>query len=211
MTRQETGIFVAAVAAAIIGALLGWDWLHWIGKPLATLVLLAVVRARGAGNYGRAIAAGLALSLVGDVLLMLPQDLFLPGLIAFFAAHVAYIRAFSLGLGIGRDRRVLIGFGLVALAIVGLLWSGVPGAMRLPVAAYALVLALMAAQALTRVRITRDPADALAALGAVLFMTSDTLLAVNRFLGALPLSPLLVLGTYYAAQWLIARSALRRP
>lgn len=211
MTRQETGIFVAAVVAAIIGALLGWDWLHWIGKPLATLVLLAVVRARGAGNYGRAIAAGLALSLVGDVLLMLPQDLFLPGLIAFFAAHVAYIRAFSLGLGIGRDRRVLIGFGLVALAIVGLLWSGVPGAMRLPVAAYALVLALMAAQALTRVRITRDPADALAALGAVLFMTSDTLLAVNRFLGALPLSPLLVLGTYYAAQWLIARSALRRP
>lgn len=209
MTRIEITAFTAAVAAAIIGALLGWDGLHWIGKPAATAILLAAVARRAEGKYGRAIAAGLGFSLIGDIFLMLPGDWFLPGLIAFFAAHLAYIRGFSLGIGIGRNRRLLVWFGLVALAIVALLWSGIPGALRLPVAGYAAVLGLMAAQALTRLRITRDRADALAAMGAVLFMASDTLLAVNRFLDPLPLSPLWVLGSYFAAQGLIAQGALR--
>jgi uncharacterized membrane protein YhhN len=49
----------------------------------------------------------------------------------------------------------------------------------------------------------------LAAIGAVLFMVSDSLLAWDRFAGGVPARALLVLGTYYAAQWCIARSVQR--
>ncbi|MFB2595323.1 lysoplasmalogenase [Paracoccus sp. p4-l81] len=211
MTRTEIALFTLAVAAAIGGALLGWPWVHWIGKPAATAILLAAVARRGQGRYGRAIAFGLAASLLGDVALMLPQDLFLPGLAAFFVAHLAYLRAFSLGIGPSRDLPVLACFAALVLIVIVLLWPGLPAAMRVPVIAYAAVLGAMAAQAVSRVRITRDPADGLAAFGAVLFTASDILLAVNRFLDPLPASALWVLGLYFAAQVLIAQSALRAP
>jgi uncharacterized membrane protein YhhN len=45
-----------------------------------------------------------------------------------------------------------------------------------------------------------------AALGALLFVASDSLLAFNRFVGKFAAASALVLGTYYAAQWLIALS-----
>ncbi|MEO6519950.1 MAG: lysoplasmalogenase family protein, partial [Pseudoxanthomonas sp.] len=46
----------------------------------------------------------------------------------------------------------------------------------------------------------------LAAIGALFFVISDTLLAWNRFGGGIHLAPLWVLGTYFVAQWYIARS-----
>lgn len=207
MTRYETLAFLIAAAAAIFGALTGLDWLHWIGKPLATGLLLAAVLRRGEGSYGNMIAAGLVFSLLGDVFLMIPRDLFLAGLISFFIAHLCYIRAFVLGVGLTRDWPVILIFLLVAVAIIVLLWSGVPGAMRIPVIAYALVLGTMAVQAFGRASITRLRADQIAATGAIAFMASDTILAVNKFLGPVPLAPVWVLSTYWLAQYLIATAA----
>jgi len=41
-------------------------------------------------------------------------------------------------------------------------------------------------------------------LGGALFMTSDALLASNKFAGPLPLASLWILGTYWSAKWCIA-------
>jgi uncharacterized membrane protein YhhN len=82
--------------------------------------------------------------------------------------------------------------------------------MRVPVAIYALVLAAMAAQALSRDRqLAGTPgqrAARLAALGGLFFMVSDTVLAYGRFRWNIPYNAIWVLGTYYAAQYLFARS-----
>ena len=165
-------------------------------------------------GYRRAVAIGMALSLVGDICLMLPGDLFVPGLVAFLLAHIAYIAAFAPGSGM---KARAIAFALVAIVgaanLVGLL-PRVDTALKIPVVAYTVVLASMAAFALAR---DRTPAIASmlprsarwAAIGAVLFMASDSLLAWDRFGGGIPMSALLVLGTYYAAQWCIARSVVR--
>lgn len=84
------------------------------------------------------------------------------------------------------------------------LWAnGLPTALRLPVAAYVAIIALMAAQAWSRHLQLRTPASLLVAWGAGFFMLSDTLLAINRFVQPLPWSAIGVLSTYYLAQALI--------
>ena len=208
-------IFLSALAA-ITGATLDgpWLWLHYIGKPLTTLLILWLALSTQPAvdaRYRRAVLAGLVLSLIGDVLLMLPGDHFVPGLVAFLLVHVCYIVAFAPGSS-GKARAV--GFLVVAVVAGGNLAGLLPRvdeALRIPVLAYVAVLATMAAFALARMW---TPAVAhmlprsarLAAIGAVLFMVSDSLLAWDRFAGGVPARALMVLGTYYAAQWCIARS-----
>lgn len=212
-------ILLSAVVA-IAGAMLGGAavWLLYIGKPLTTLLilLLAASAAPSVGKrYRRAVLAGMALSLVGDVLLMLPTDLFVPGLIAFLLAHIGYVVAFAPGST--RAARA-IGFGVlavvVAINLAGLLPHIAP-ALKGAVLAYVVVLASMAAFALARAwtpalmhawpRATR-----FAAFGAVCFVASDSLLAWDRFGGGIPLAPLAILSTYWIAQWCIARSVEAR-
>lgn len=76
-------------------------------------------------------------------------------------------------------------------------------------AAYVLVIALMAAQAIGRATVRRGRSAFAVALGAGFFMLSDTLLAINRFVSPLPMSQVWVLSTYYAAQVLIVAGMLR--
>lgn len=214
-------VFLLSAAAAILGAMLPGDmlgghalWLHYIGKPLATLLLVwqvLQVATPVSARYRRAVVIGMALSLVGDVCLMLPGDLFVPGLVAFLLAHIGYIVAFAPG---SAAKARAVAFALVAVVgvanLVGLL-PRVDAALKIPVVAYTVVLASMAAFALARawtpsVSSALPRSARLGAIGAVLFMASDSLLAWDRFAGGIPMSPLLVLGTYYAAQWCIARS-----
>ena len=68
-----------------------------------------------------------------------------------------------------------------------------------------LVIACMAGQAIGRAAVMGDVASRWVAVGAGFFMVSDALLATNRFVTPLPMAPLWVLGTYYAAQVLIVR------
>lgn len=217
--RPLTLVFVLAVLAAICGAMLGGGalWLHYIGKPLATLLLCwQVVRTTQpvSARYQRAVAIGMALSLVGDVCLMLPGDLFVPGLVAFLLAHIGYIVAFAAGSG-AKARG--LAFALVAVIGVANLFGLLPRVapdLKVAVVAYTVVLASMAAFALARawtpaVSSMLPRSARQGAIGAVLFMASDSLLAWDRFAGGIPMSALLVLGTYYAAQWCIARSVER--
>lgn len=217
-------VFLLSAAAAILGAMLPGDmlgghalWLHYIGKPLATLLLwwqVLRVAMPVSARYRRAVAIGMALSLVGDVCLMLPGDLFVPGLVAFLLAHIGYIVAFAPGSGAKARAAAFVLVAIIGAAnLVGLLPRVAPD-LKIPVVAYTVVLAAMAAFALARawtpaVSSVLPHSARWGAIGAVLFMASDSLLAWDRFAGDIPMSALLVLGTYYAAQWCIARSVER--
>jgi Predicted membrane protein len=213
------GVAVAATAA-ILGAILagpavadGWRLLHWLCKPLATaLIFLLAWQAQPpmSMRYRRWILAGIACSLLGDVLLMLPQDLFVPGLVAFLCGHLCFIAAFLDDSRFGaRPGWLLASFAYGAVNLY-LLWDSIGAALRVPVIVYVVVLAGMGGQALGRARTFAGHVSAhRAAVGALLFMLSDTLLAWNRFHTALPLADLWVLSTYYLALWWIARSVQR--
>ncbi|KZC40720.1 MULTISPECIES: lysoplasmalogenase [Rhodanobacter] len=207
----------ATATAAIVGALLvageaghGWLWLHWIAKPLATaLIFLLAWQARPSPSprYRRWILAGIAASLAGDVLLMLPGDLFVPGLVAFLVAHACFIAAFLADSRFAAPAWPLAACLAYGAANLALLWSAIGASLRVPVIVYVAVLATMGGQAWARARTRRsDAAAQLAARGALVFILSDSVLAWGRFRGPVPLASLWVLAAYYLALWWIACS-----
>lgn len=204
-------LFGAAATAAILSNLLGpdWHWLHYISKPFSTALLLVLVLATAfpiSTRYKWAIFAGLIFALCGDVFLMLPQDHFVAGLICFLVAHCLYIVALTGDARFGAKPVTLLACIVVAACMVWGLWARLAPDLELPVAAYALVLGLMAAQAISRAQLLSTRSARLAAVGALLFMVSDSILAYGRFRFDIPLQGLWVLSTYFAAQWFIAKS-----
>lgn len=158
-------------------------------------------------GYRRLVAAGLLFGMGGD-LLLLSRARFRAGLGSFFAGHVAYTLAFvaaSAAFTPALGWLAVIGTG-AGLALRRL-WPHV-GRERLPVACYVAMIALMAWTALGRglAAGTPQPSGMEAALGAVLFMASDTILAFDRFVRPWRGAHAAVMLTYYAAQLLIAAS-----
>lgn len=209
-TRAPVWLAAVTLAAALaIGSqMLGWPWLHYITKPLATLLLAAMVwtTATRETGYRRWVLIGLLLSALGDTFLMLPGDWFVQGLLSFLVAHLSYLWAFRQRAAWLARLLPFASYAALAGAVLWALWPGVPPALRVPVIVYVAALAAMAAQAAAIYWIRRDRVSALAALGGASFLLSDALLAWNRFAEPIEAARLWVLTSYWLAQWLIARS-----
>lgn len=205
MHRAFAAAVIGSASLAIFGALFAPEALplHYLGKPAATLLLLFMVW-RSPDRHGMrpGVLIGLLFSLLGDIALMLPVDAFLPGLAAFLLAHLAYIAAFARRARAGSVIWAAFGYGLMAAGLLVWLLPRVPGELRLAVLAYVAVLLAMAAFAAG----ARFAAGRGLALGGALFVLSDGLLAWDRFHTPLPLAPVWVLSSYWAAQWCIARA-----
>jgi uncharacterized membrane protein YhhN len=208
-----------AAATALCGALailsapwaLAQPWMNLVFKPLTTLLVIAYAWPRGTGTPAlrRWVLVGLLLSLCGDVALLWPERGFLPGLVSFLLAHLAYLRAFTRhGVRLAARPLPFALYAALAAFILWQLWPGVPPGLRLPVLAYVACLASMAAQAavvgLQSRGTPRQRAGVWLAVGGALFLASDALLATNRFAAPLPLSGLWILLSYWLAQWCIA-------
>lgn len=213
LSRLLTALLVLSSVVAISTSGAGSSRsVYWVAKPLATvavLLLAASARQPVSPRYRGAVTVGLGLSLVGDVLLMLPADLFAAGLGAFLLAHLCYLAAF-----LGESRFLarpvaLVGYALVAAALVSAVFGGVPPALRAPVIAYVVVITLMATQAATWMLQSPSLNAQRAAIGAAWFLVSDATLAIDRFRMDVPYRDVVILGTYYVAQWCIARSVDR--
>lgn len=204
-----------AVAAAAVSAALhlravyhGPQWQVYLFKPLTTTILLALAVASTSAHgprYQWAVVLGLACSLAGDVLLMLPRDRFIAGLGSFLVAHLAYLAAFSTDVPLGTAPALVIPLVAVSLPLIWILWPGL-GTLRAPVLLYTTAILAMVWQAGARAWMLPTLGAALAAAGAVLFMTSDAILAVNRFHRPFTRAQALIMSSYVAAQALIACS-----
>ena len=178
----------------------------YIFKPL-TMVFILLVAILGQATlpfYKYMIITGLVFSLAGDVFLMLPSDRFVAGLVAFLIAHLFYIAAFVSEIG------ALTWWPLVPAVIYGIVIYTILapslGKLKLPVLIYVVGILIMAWLAWERWVQTGQSSALLASVGAVLFVISDTILAINRFRGTFKPARALNLTTYFAAQWLIASS-----
>jgi alkenylglycerophosphocholine/alkenylglycerophosphoethanolamine hydrolase len=175
-------------------------------KPLPVLALLGWLHDAPPTDYRRWVSLGLIFSLVGDVLLAWPGDLFIFGLGAFLLAHLAYLKAY-----LSDCRRlallplvIALGMGAVLLSI--LIAHGL-GDLLIPVVVYALVISAMLWRALARLGSSVPKRSALlAAAGAVSFVLSDTLIGINRFVLAFEAAPYLLITTYWLGQWGITAS-----
>lgn len=197
---------LAAASLYLLGLALGAPPLRLLAKPVPALCLAVVVLTERRDRYTRAIAAGLVLSALGDVLLEWPAR-FVPGLVSFLGAHVAYTVAF-----LSDERRLRLGravpFAIWLLAAFVWLRPGL-GDMRLPVVFYMLAIGTMMWRAAARFEgpgaVLNGAAAALA--GAVLFGLSDTLIAIDRFRAPFPGARYAIILLYWAGQAGIAASA----
>jgi uncharacterized membrane protein YhhN len=197
---------VAAIdwAATHVGA----KGVRFVTKPGCMLVLIGAAAALDPADESAraALLVALALSTLGDIFLLRGEqpNLFVAGLGAFLAAHVAYIVAFWLD-GVsaaGVVAGLLVGavlVGSVGARVVAAAKAGDEAALAGPVRAYVLVIAAMVASAVG----TGDP---LAIIGAGLFATSDSLVAWERFVRSRAWAGLVIMVTYHVAQLLLVLS-----
>ena len=155
--------------------------------------------------YFFTILCGLIFSLIGDVFLIFPEKNFLKGLIGFLTAHLFYIAAFSSA----KPLTVTLWIPLLLLiygSVIFLILHPSLNKMALPVGFYIVVVNVMTWQAWERWVWFQNRMTLCAAIGSVLFLISDSLLAFNRFKRSFRMAEVLILSTYFAAQWLIALS-----
>lgn len=212
-TRSKLLAIIGLVAALLYLAA-GWMgdayWLRMVTKPIPVLCLaLWVSWLPRRGRYQMAVALGLLLCALGDILLEASDATFLFGLIAFLLGHVAYIVAFT------RDSRrffplgAALAFGYGVLIYAYLTTAGDLGAMAIPVLVYMVVICAMLWRAAARVGVAQIVhASALAGLaGALFFTASDTVLSLRMFDTPINLGGVVVMLTYWIGQTLIAFSA----
>ena len=171
---------------------------EYVAKPAALAAL--VVYAAAGRDPSLWLIAALVLSLLGDVYLMLPADLFVAGLGAFLLGHLCYVGAFRASVLARAVWMVVILAG--SFPVVRRVVASVDDARLRPgVCVYAAAIALMAGSALASGR-------PLAIVGGTLFWASDGLLGWNRFVRPLPRAPVMVMVTYHLGQLALA-AALR--
>jgi uncharacterized membrane protein YhhN len=201
--------FVSA-AIAIAGKYLGWrPKIFFITKPLTTVLILfpvLVLMPDAEGAYVTLIAGGLAFALLGDILLMMQEDRFVLGIGSFAATHALYLAAFISAAGIALVNPSTIPLLLFAVIMTRFLWPGLRKSLQIPVLVYVVLITIMTTQAIGAAVQQEGAGLAIAAAGAVLFLASDSMLAIDRFRVPFKAAQGLVLATYWLGQWLIALS-----
>lgn len=205
-------IIILTVLAVITAVLAIWGEYKptrtqvYIFKPLTTILIIGIALLGVSPNalYKNLIIIGLVFCLGGDVFLMLPAKYFIMGLVSFLIGHIFYIVAFA------TDGGFALSWWLLPLIVYGAIMYGILhphlGKMRGPVIAYLLVILTMAWQALTRWSALQTTSAMLAAAGAMTFVVSDSALSLDRFREKFRSARVIVLTTYWLAQWLIALS-----
>ncbi|WP_427109259.1 lysoplasmalogenase [Lysinibacillus xylanilyticus] len=166
---------------------------------LLIIILAATPRNLGIKKYQLLIVIGLVFCMVGDYTL----QWFLIGLTSFLIGHIFYIFAFSST----NERQVptwakfvLLVYGAsMAVWIAGTVFSSGEIVLGIAVIAYISVILTMGWTAIRT-------GSTFATIGALLFISSDSYLAINKFVMPLPFSHEFIMLTYYSAQILIALS-----
>lgn len=207
-SRSAVEVWICALAAVVALAylVLPRPYAGDVALKTSMCVLLAIAAFRG--NL-KLFALALLFSAAGDAFLAYDgQRLFVPGLASFLVTHVLYAVVFVLATrgtatSMSAGRKLMLGvIPAFAVAYSAVLWPHL-GALTIPVLIYIAAIVVMAMLAM-RVRAIEVP------LGAVLFMVSDSLISLGKFLWQAPWIGPTVWITYALAQLLITRGMLKR-
>lgn len=168
--------------------------------PMGLMILFALyTRPLFSTTYKRMIITGLFVCMIADGVIYW----FLAGLVTFFIGHIFYIFAFRHASQKPVPKwagTLLLLYGAsIAFWIAGSQFTKGETVLGIAIIAYISIILTMGWMAIR----TRLP---LAIIGALLFIFSDSILAIDRFSYEIPYRDALVMMTYYAAQIFIAAS-----
>lgn len=211
-------VFVISTVLAIVGDVQNIRWLHYGCKPLIMFSLLSYSHLHTSHRPSMWLGVGMILALLGDVCLMIREvDLFVIGLGAFLVMQLSYSMAFwqSIRRQAMEAARLrwpqAVPFALYLVGFLILLYpafEGIPARQPLwwPVVVYAGCLCTMGFLAS---QCKHSAGSSWVTVGALLFMLSDSAIAVDKFLTPIPGAAWLIMSTYAAAQYLIVFGLLR--
>jgi uncharacterized membrane protein YhhN len=183
--------------------------LEYAAKPATTICLLAYfLLAKGEAAPLFWFGLGLALSIAGDIFLLLPREQLMPGLVSFLLAHICYIIGFNMPLPPLTAWGLLfaVTYALMAARIFRKINAGLAskGLLRLkiPVLAYTVVITIMLLSATLTLYHPNWQAwpSALVFLGAALFFLSDVNQAFYRFVGPIKRGRVITMVAYHLGQ-----------
>ncbi len=180
----------------------------YLFKGLGTILITiyAALLSDFGNSYQLWIVIGLIFSFFGDILLI-KEEHFAFGLLSFLIAHIFYIVAFVSTQEINQTLYFpsLTPFVLFALCVGVLIYRNL-GKLLIPVGLYIFVIVIMGWQSFNHFLTYHSIYSLVALIGACAFMLSDSLIAINRFRKRLKHERILIMGTYYFGQFLIALS-----
>ncbi|MEP7141900.1 MAG: lysoplasmalogenase [Ferruginibacter sp.] len=196
----------------------GFLWLHFITKPLLMPALVLILLDAGVKADGKGlIVTGLFFSWLGDVFLLFESRnpmFFIFGLASFLITHACYIIFFlsikSVAPSLLKKHPLyillILGYG------AGLVWLIFPylGQLKIAVTVYAAIICSMVLCSIHVYQKVKAPANRYFVSGAVLFVLSDSILAVNKFYRPMPLAGIWIMLIYCAAQFFIVRGLLEK-
>ncbi|MEP6901912.1 MAG: lysoplasmalogenase [Actinomycetota bacterium] len=211
-------IYFGALAIEIFASLTENLPLHYVSKPLLMPILLFyyAINTKKFASAKYPVMAALIFSWFGDVLLLLDKvykTFFIYGLMAFLAAHIFYIFYFWKirklnNVAILPNALIFVGIAAYILALFTYVAPNVQN-LLVPVAVYAFIISVMFTASLTAFDLSKQTFGKICVAGTFLFLVSDSILAINRFVAPFPLAPVLIMLTYAGAQLLITEGSLR--
>lgn len=216
--QKFTTLFILLLIAELIcGSAESLSTWHYFTKPSLLTVLIVYFYFNSKNLTSRTkitTLIALVFSLMGDIFLMfvdLSPNFFMLGLVSFLLAHVFYIVIFW------KQRNTKTNpVGLIAILImyaIGLLYllKNSLGDLLIPVIFYIVVILAMVIAAFLRRGKVSKISFFLVFLGAILFVISDSILALNKFYMPLRFSSISIMLTYALAQYFIVMGLLKQP
>lgn len=201
-------LIIVSAALAILSEQLGHFNSFVLLKPLTTVLVIMLLCVRNEfqlPSYAKLILIGLVFCLLGDSLLLFEQ-FFVPGLSAFLLGHLIFLRAFS---SLGGFKFRALPLLLISMATVAIYLWLLPelGDTRIPVGVYMVVLGTMVWQGICLWLWNPNPFTKMVAFAAILFMISDTIIAVNKFIAPSDYASVAILITYWFSIGFLAYSS----
>jgi len=199
-------ILLAELICDNIESLNSW---HYLTKPLIliSLIIFFLNQQNNLDTKSKIITlAALLFSLLGDALLMftnISSNYFIGGLLAFLMAHIMFILVFLRKKNTHKKASFLILFLLIYGAGIFYFLKDGLGELLVPVIVYMMVILTMVITAFLRNESVSKMSYNLVFLGAIFFITSDSLLALNKFYKPFKTAGILIMLTYAIAQYLI--------
>lgn len=214
-------LFIGVGMGELLAHMMGWSMLNEFTKPLLMPILLVYFRKSYTGEiklYMLLAVFALVFSWFGDVALMYVykrEVYFLVGLGAFAIAQLLYAFAFKYAtsskapqLNPQQHAIKLLPFVVFIGGFMWMLWPNL-GNFQFPVLGYSLLITAMALSAIYRIDRTNSDSFNQVVLGAMLFVLSDALLAIDKFYSPMANARVWVMSTYLLAQWNIINGLLK--
>ena len=227
MKKSLDYLYLILAAIQVYAVATGHATLQFASKPLLMVLLVAYYIAAVEGNWNpthKLMVAAFCFSWVGDVALMLVEqneNFFLLGLVGFLITHILYTVAFAKVTNreaealfpkkIWVTAPLLIYMGaLLSLLIPAIYGNEHNRPVLVPVLVYTGAISVMVAFAINRFKRVSDKSFLLVFAGALLFMVSDSIIAISKFLSPFETAGIFIMVLYMAGQYLIAKGMLRQ-